>query len=733
MDISSQNKFRLCKNHLIPLFGYLILALILTYPLVLNITSKVMSPQTRGFPWEGDEDPWMFIWNLWWIKTAVCHLHITPYFTSYLHYPNGISLVGHTLSLANGLITIPLQPWLNLTACYNVLILASLVLSGYGMYLLSYHLTRRGAAAFLAGMIYAFNPYHMMHTWQHLNLASTQWLPLYILFLIKLYEKPTIRYALGTAVFLGLNFLSAEHYFLFAVIFTVFFIGYRLITQWHHRERFQARSVIQYTLLSLLIFLGLIIPAIISVVAQPTLKYITTSAISELDGLSADVLAFIIPNAWHPIWGTWFVSISTQFTASTFEKTVFIGWTVLLLALLTIQNKQYPKTGFWWFIAIIFFILSLGPFLHILGSHVLPLVNGPENIRGIPLPYLALHYLPFFGGVRVPSRCAVMVMLSISILVGYGYLILEHWIRRHKYFRYSLLLIPIFILVEYLMTPSPMLSISVPTGLQLIAADKDNVTVLDIPFSYEIRKYNFYQTYHQKRIFSGHVSRIPETIIHAGENLAFIRLSKNPELAKSTEYQYQIAGIDPLTISDLAVTCRLRYLVLHRQMISSTALYNLTRIIDSIPTSNCIYISQELIIYQLRPGNPSYQPYLNYGWSKVEFEPQTLIPYQKLINSLSIGLVNIPESHRQYSMRFNALLNTRDKSKSIIPQKVTLVFNNRIITSLIIDQPTWKTYEVALPPLAINQGVNEFKWIHSDSDTSIAVAEIQFIQQQISF
>ena len=49
--------------------------------------------------------------------------------------------------------------------------------------------------------------------------------------------------------------------------------------------------------------------------------------------LSADLLAFVTPQGFHPLWGEWARKASAGFTSTISEYTVFAGYTVLLLAL----------------------------------------------------------------------------------------------------------------------------------------------------------------------------------------------------------------------------------------------------------------------------------------------------------------------------------------------------------------------------------------------------------------
>src|SRR6059058_6359828 len=79
----------------------------------------------------GQEDGYQNIWNLWWVNKAVVDLHTSPWYTTWLHYPTGTSLVAHTLAPFNGFLGIPLQKLgLSLAQTYNTIVVFSFVTTG---------------------------------------------------------------------------------------------------------------------------------------------------------------------------------------------------------------------------------------------------------------------------------------------------------------------------------------------------------------------------------------------------------------------------------------------------------------------------------------------------------------------------------------------------------------------------------------------------------------------------
>ena len=161
------------------LAGYLLLTLGLTYPLVTQFG--------RAIPGDGF-DGWQNYWNLWWIKTAVLEQHTHPWLTHLLYYPTGVGLLFHTLNAFNGFITLPIQLAFGLLPAYNAAVLFSFTLGGLGAYLLArYILGSRSShlAAFAAGVIFTFSPFHIAHLLGHMQVISLEWIPFYALYLLK--------------------------------------------------------------------------------------------------------------------------------------------------------------------------------------------------------------------------------------------------------------------------------------------------------------------------------------------------------------------------------------------------------------------------------------------------------------------------------------------------------------------------------------------------------------------
>ena len=196
------------KEYLLLLAVYLAIALVLFWPSTLNITTTVPSGRV-GVNAAGTGDVYLFLWDLWWLKYSLFVLHTSPYFTPLLYKPVGANLATQTLSPLAGLFSIPLQ-LVSLGFAYNVILFISFMLSGFFMYLLAEYLIKNRYAAFIAGLVFEFSPFHIAHALVgHLNWSGIEFIPLFILFFLlmlkdkKLYSIAGVSISFVLVLFVG--------------------------------------------------------------------------------------------------------------------------------------------------------------------------------------------------------------------------------------------------------------------------------------------------------------------------------------------------------------------------------------------------------------------------------------------------------------------------------------------------------------------------------------------------
>jgi hypothetical protein len=102
-------------------------------------------------------------------------------------------------------------PWLwadvNPVLVYNVLLLAGIVLSGLGMFVLARHLTGDVDAALVSAVVFTLVPYRIEH-FMHLELQWTVWMPLALWAVHRTFDEGTRRSGVLAGLFLWLQIIS---------------------------------------------------------------------------------------------------------------------------------------------------------------------------------------------------------------------------------------------------------------------------------------------------------------------------------------------------------------------------------------------------------------------------------------------------------------------------------------------------------------------------------------------
>jgi hypothetical protein len=254
---------------------------------------------------------------------------------------------------------------------------------------------------------------------------------------------------------------------------------------------------------------GLLFVVVTSPVLVPMIRESQTSdymvpPADSVELLSADLTAFVTPSELHPVWGGLVAGWANNFTATTSERTVFAGYSVLALAVLAVWTRR-RAASFWGLCALAYAVLALGPVLH---------VGGQDEIAGIgpiPMPYALLRQaIPFLKISRSVSRFDVVVMLCLAVLAALGLSWLLERVGQLEKKRVSWLAAGALALVglEFWVAPYPVTYPETRPFHTQLAQEAGQFAVMDIPMDYWDRPGNLlYQTVHQKPMVSGYTSR----------------------------------------------------------------------------------------------------------------------------------------------------------------------------------------------------------------------------------
>jgi|GEM_PF-3434678 len=477
---------------------YLLLTAVLTYPTVLRLGSHI----------PGHRDAPRMVWDIWAFSRAITDPQLRLSTTELLFHPlpNVSTLWEATPSLLLG---IPLVFLLGPVATYGLFFLVSFVLTGLLTYLLARHLSVNRMASFVAGVIFSFSAYHFAHGADgHLHLFSMQWLPLFVLSLLRFWDRPRFPRAWHLAISMALMVANSPYYTLyFLAPVLVCFVAYQMGKE---RARLLERRFLSG------LFLALAVSVISAFVVYARLFFADEATAEALTGYggetlrySADLLAYLTPSPHHPVFGTLVAPLYANFTAphNTVELTVYVGLVALLLAVWGLRTRGKSALSFWVLLALVGFILSLGPVLHINGRSV------------TALPYALLTRLPVFWTLRAPSRACVALQLAVSVLAGYGLSDLLGRMRGRESGKIAFgAAVVLAISFESLYAlPYPTSSTELPAFYRQLEAGQEQGARFELPTGLgnnpSTAWYMLYQTYHGEELAHGYLARVPESVL----------------------------------------------------------------------------------------------------------------------------------------------------------------------------------------------------------------------------
>lgn len=489
------------------------------------------------------------IWNFWWFKKALVDLHANPFFCDYAWWPKGVDLHYHSVSPLNSLASVPLQFVLPLPAVDNLFFLATFVLAGWAAFGATYHLTRDTLGSLAAGWIFAFSPYHFYHRYEIEHL-SIQWIAFFLWAFLRWQDRRILpRSALVALAYLAI-FYANIYYGLFSAVLAALLFAYDIL--------FRDRGIARVKLTGWIAIAG-----IVGAGALPWLAPMVRTA-GEPGRFkvpfwinihqSLDLLSFITPSPHNPLLAGWFplVRLYDRFTG--WENIGYLGASVVVLAVLGARATGFSRRKFLVATCALFLVLSLGPVLHIAGIVHLP------GGWPVPMPQAVLQALPVISAARVPARYLAVAMLPLAMLAGMGAARLR--LSHPK----TLAILLALVVVEYWNAPMEMTPPPYPEYCRAIAADPEDVAVMDLPMkivddpaewwrSADPDERGWLQTLHGKRSLGGPISHTALTRSHFEYFLRNMAL--RPLVSDSA------APVDTAAAAAELEQARIRYFVLH--------------------------------------------------------------------------------------------------------------------------------------------------------------------------
>ncbi|MGH9738568.1 MAG: hypothetical protein ACRD4X_08260, partial [Candidatus Acidiferrales bacterium] len=426
------------RNHLIAFFLCLGLAFVFTLPGSLSLNSGLL-----GYP----GDNFQHVWFLWHFAHAVLHGH-NPFYTHLLFYPTRVNLTWSTTDPLAGFLALPFSIFAGPVVAYNFSLILQLALAAFCARLLCLRISQNEIAAFVGGIVFGFSPYLMAQALEHLSLVTAFPVALFALALDRIFRsrEPTWMDGLFLGGALLLAAFAHYNYVVICLVFAALFVVIELC------RCFRSGA------LRFLIRTGkpMAAGAVTFIAGFSPLLWMMLGNSAEIPGprkaghieiMSADALGFAIPSWNHILFGKFAHGLNPELFRAGVEGTVYIGAAALALAAIGFwkgRNSNRPWAIRALVLGVAFWLLSLGPRIHVLGREL-----------HVPGPAALFFDLPSAKFVSAPARFDVIVALCLAILcsLGANYLLDAPANQNRRYWVAPLVVA--LLLVDYLTIPFP--------------------------------------------------------------------------------------------------------------------------------------------------------------------------------------------------------------------------------------------------------------------------------------
>lgn len=200
-------KRRIFLREILPFLGFLILTVIMTWPWALHLRDAVAG---RG-------DPYAIAYWLWWDYHQTFHDPLNLFHAT-IFYPYKYTLAFSENGYGVSLLFFPLFAlgFRPLTV-HSVATLTAFVFAGYGMFRLVRTLTNSVGAAWIAGIVFAFIPYHFQRL-PHLTLIFNGWIPLLLEALVLFARERSWRRGIWLSFAFLMNALVSVTWFILTLV-----------------------------------------------------------------------------------------------------------------------------------------------------------------------------------------------------------------------------------------------------------------------------------------------------------------------------------------------------------------------------------------------------------------------------------------------------------------------------------------------------------------------------------
>lgn len=728
----------LARSNFVILALYSALAVALTYPLVLFFSDHVAGTEI----WALDE--YSFVWSQWWIKHALFDLDTNPLWTRLVFYPLGLNLASFTMLWAHAVLGLPVQLAFGLIPATNATVLGSFVLGAFGMYLLASYLLRnagferphRQFAAFAAGVVFAFTSSRMVYAaLGHYNILATQWIPLYVLFLIKtvashseahpadISHRASFKYPLLGGLFAALTLYADAGHGPLLVLFTLLYLAFK----WRSAFRLGALArLFVIAAVTVLLFLPLLLPLMSEILESGY----QMPGWGHAENLHVDLFGFFATTGLHPLTRNWTQELDLvrqQISRFKDVNTFFVGYATALAALA--GAIVFRKTLRVWIASVLVFAaLSMGPLLSINGKSTFDLDGLSVTF---PMPFLLIHYIPFLKENRVPNRYSILVVLALAVLIGYAIA----WLLGKTQGRSGQRLLGRLggmalagvvlaaLVVEHLALPLPLSDARVPEVYRQIAQEDGDYAILSLPLGWrnsfttqgaEDTRTQYYQAGHGKYLLSGNTSRNAPFLFEYFNRISLFNSISQIELYQPVSDETMAR--DKSEAAALAAFFDIRYVVVNpsppgRLPFADTREATLSYIRQVMPLGEEIYNQDGVVAYRVNQAPLASSWRIEFGTDQAHLFQAEGWDRDEVIGGAPANWANRSDPRfllplrvvKDHALTIRALPFTYPESPV---QAMEIAVNGQMVERFEL-KAGWEDYVTTIPARLLRSGIND--------------------------
>jgi hypothetical protein len=345
-----------------------------------------------------------------------------------------------------------------------------------------------------------------------LSLARIQWFPFYFWGLYDLLKQERFSWkpvVLASSALFMIGLTSPYYVYMTILITAVFVLSFFIFGGYKHLKETEFwKNLLIFGLLSI-VLVGL---AMLPYVSLDIQNGLATRSVEYVSEYSASPTDYVIPSIKQFLWGKW---IDDRFSPEYWqESTLYIGVVTFALTIIAwIKRRHLVQTrllSIAALVALCAFIFSLGIELHWLGHKVVLLPRFLQSIfhqTEMPQIYLPSYYLfrflPFFSRMRVMMRFGLFVLISISLMAGFGaHLLMDKYHIKIKGWITAGLLLLVF--VDFY--PGPLKGFATIEARPVdywLATQPDTGAIAQFPFSQEADQSQVYNTLINRKKYIG--------------------------------------------------------------------------------------------------------------------------------------------------------------------------------------------------------------------------------------